>query len=229
MARLPRLDLPGLAHLLVLRGQAGMPVVVDEQDRQALLAALRESALQHRVAVEAYTLDAQHLHLLLRPAAAGALAATMQGLGRRYVAAFNRRHGRSGSPWAGRYRATPLQGGAAVRDAMLFIDSHAHRHGQADEPGQEAWSSAAHHLGRRRDPLLTDGPDWWALGNTPFERELAWQQLLAEGLPAARVHQLAEASHKGWPVGDAPFLSDLARQAQRPVQPRPRGRPPAAR
>lgn len=227
MARLPRLDLPGLAHLLVLRGQAGLPVVVDLQDRQALLAALRESALQQQVAVEAYTLADDHLHLLLRPATPGALAATVQGLGRRYVAAFNRRHGRSGSPWAGRYRATPLQAGAAVRDAMLFIDSHAQRHGLVAEPGDEPWSSAAHHLGRRRDALVTDGPDWWALGNTPFERELAWRHLLAEGLGAARVRQLAEASHKGWPVGDAPFLAELARQAQRPVQPRPRGRPPA--
>jgi putative transposase len=153
----------------------------------------------------------------------------MQGLGRRYGAAFNRRHGRSGSLWAGRFRTAVVQPGAALLDAMLFIDQHAVRSGQVLTASDHRWSSARHHLGLLRDPLITECSAWWALGNTPFEREAAFRQRLAEGLPAARVAALADAGRKGWAVGDAAFLASLAQQLARPVQPRPRGRPPKRR
>lgn len=228
MARLARLALAGAAHLVVLRGHSARPVVIDDADRAALLAALDEAARQHAVALEAYALADDHLHLLLRPAQAPDLGAVVQGLGRRYVASFNRRHGRSGSLWAGRFRAAVLQPGERVLQALQFIDQHAWRRGAVARPEDERWSSARHHLGLQRDPALTDGPDWWALGNTPFEREAAYRARLAEPLAAADLAALAQASHKGWALGDADWLAQLARLAPRPVAPRPRGRPRGA-
>lgn len=225
MARLPRLALAGQAHLVVLRGLSGQPLFVDDEDRRVFLTALRESLAQHRVVLEAYVLAPDHVHLLARPADGPGLSAALQGLGRRYVSAFNRRHGRTGGLWAGRFRAAPLQPGAMVLQAMCFIDGHAWRAGRVQTPEDDAWCSAAHHLGLRRDPLLSDGPDWWALGNTPFEREAAYRQSLADGLAPARVRALSEASHKGWPAGDAAWLAALQAQTPRPLTPRPRGRP----
>lgn len=229
MARLPRLAVAGAAHLVTLYGHSGLPVFVDDEDRRQFLAALRESALQHRVAVHAYVLLADHVHLLLTPASDGALGALMQGLGRRYGAAFNRRHGRRGTLWAGRFRTAVVQPGATLLEAMLFIDQHVVRSGVVASAADHAWCSAGHHLGRRRDPLLTESSAWWALGNTPFEREAAYRGLLDEGLAPARVAALAEAARKGWALGDADFLAALAQQVERPVQPRPRGRPPKPR
>lgn len=227
MARLPRLALAGEAHLVVLRGHGSGPVFEDDADRHAFLAALREAAAQHPTAVEAYVLADDHVHLLLRPARAEHLSAVVQGLGRRYVAAFNRRHGRSGTLWAGRFRAAPLQPGAWVLRAMLFIDGHTARAGREPVPGQGAvFSSAAHHLGQRRDPLVADGAAWWSLGNTPFEREAAYRARLDEGLADAELKRLAEASHKGWPLGEPAWIAALGQQTDRPLAPRPRGRPP---
>lgn len=225
MARLPRLALTGQAHLVALHGHSGQPVFIDDDDRRNFLAALRESALQHAVAVHAYVLLDNHVHLLLTPATGAALGALMQGLGRRYGAGFNRRHGRQGTLWAGRFRATVVQAGANVLDAMLFIDHHPVRTGAVLLAQDHAWSSARQHLGLLRDSLITEAGAWWALGNTPFEREAAYRRLLDDGLSAGRVAQLTEAGHKGWPVGDSQFLSGLALQTSRPVQPRRRGRP----
>ncbi len=225
MARLPRLALAGQAHLVALYGQAGQAVFVDDEDRRQFLAALHETALQLRVAVHAYVLLPDHVHLLLTPAEAPALGALMQGLGRRYGAGFNRRHGRRGSLWAGRFRATVVQPGAPLLDALLFIDHHAVRCGLVAQAQDHAWCSAPHHLGAVRDRLITECTAWWLLGNTPFEREAVYRRLLDEGLSPTRALALAEAGRKGWAVGDAAFLAQLARQAERPVQPRPRGRP----
>ena len=226
MARLPRLVLPDLAHLVALYCHRGQAAFVDDADRQAFLAALRDSAREHRVAVEAYVLADEHVHLLLRPAEPAGLSAALQGLGRRYVAQFNRRHVRRGSLWAGRFRAAVLQPGPWVLRAMCFIDQHAARQAASGGAPSQAWSSAAHHLGSQRDALLSEGPDWWALGNTPFEREAAFRKLMDAGLPDAVLRDLIYAAHKGWPMGSADWLAQLAEQSARPVAPRARGRPP---
>jgi putative transposase len=225
VARLPRLAVAGQAHLVTLAGHSGQAVFVDDTDRQAFLDALREAALQQQAAVHAYVLADDHVHLLLSPPTADALGALMQGLGRRYVAAFNRRHGRSGSLWAGRFRATVVQAGAPLLEALLFIDHHAVRAGQAASAAAARHSSAPHHLGLRRDPLLTAAAAYWQLGNTPFEREAAYRRLLDDGLAGPRARALGEASRKGWAWGDASFLAELGQQLARPLRPRLRGRP----
>lgn len=225
MARLPRLALAGQAHVVSLYGHSGQAVFADDEDRLAFLAALRESAFQQRVAVHAYVLLDDHVHLLATPSGDGGLGMMLQGLGRRYGAAFNRRHRRQGSLWAGRYRAAPVQAGAPLLDAMLFIDGHGQRSGLVAEPQDHRWCSARHHLGLWRDPLVTEGAAWWALGNTPFEREAAYRHHLADGLPRERALALAAAVRKGWPVGDAAYLDALQQQTARPLRARPRGRP----
>ena len=225
MARLPRLALAGHAHLVSLYGHSAQPVFIDDDDRRQFLAALREAALQQQVAVHAYVLLADHVHLLLTPGTPAALGALMQGLGRRYGAAFNRRHGRHGALWDGRYRATVVQPGAPLLEVMLFIEQHPVRTEQASAAADHVWSSARHHLGLLRDPLVSTGGAWWPLGNTPFEREAAYRRLLDEGLPASRASALAEAGRKGWVLGDAGFLAQLAGLTDRPLRARPRGRP----
>lgn len=217
MARLPRLAVAGQAHLALMLGHSAQPVFADDDDCRQFLAALRESALQQQVAVHAYALLPGEVLLLLTPPTAAALGALMQGLGRRYGAAFNRRHDRRGSLWAGRFRTAVVQAGAATLEALLFVDLQG--------LPQPAWCSLDHHLGRRRDPVVSEGSAWWLLGNTPFEREAAYRRRLEEGLAPERLAAFADAVRKGWAVGDAAFLAALAQQADRPVQPRPRGRP----
>lgn len=217
MARLPRLSLPGHAHCVRQATVHGQPLTQDAQDVQALLAAMRELSATCRVAVWAYGVQPQTLDLVLCPETPDGLGRFMQALGRRYVQAFNRRHQRSGALWAGRYRAAVVENGAWLLDAILQVE---HPAWQAQWP-----SSAAHHLGQRRDPVLADAPVFWALGNTPFERELAWRQRLAQGPDAATSDALARAVHGAWAVGSPAFLAGLAEATGRPAQPRRPGRP----
>jgi len=215
MARLPRLVLPGHAHLVVQRTLPGLSAFVDDTDHQTWRAALQEGLQRHAVQLHAWSAQPAQVGLVLTPPDAGALAQLMQHLGRRCVAAYRRRHGGQGTVWDGRYRCAVLSPGAPVLDAMRWVEAAAAAGGA---------SSAPHHLGSRADRLLTDPPAYWALGNTPFEREHAWRRLLAAGLAPARSAQLEQALRGGWAVGDAGFAA-LAAAAGRPAAPRPRGRP----
>lgn len=226
MARLPRLALAGHAHLVRLAALRGERLVRDDIDCRAFLDALRESCAEHRVDVHAYALQDDVVHLLLRPQQAPGLSLALQGLGRRYAAPFNRRHGRSGRLWDGRFRAAIVQPGACELEALVFVD---HSGAEPAPPGAAAqwhWSSARHHLGLAREPWLCDSAPYWQLGNTPFERETVYRGLLDEGLSARRDAALADACRKGWAIGTAEFLAALQAQLGRPVQPRRRGRPP---
>lgn len=224
MARLPRFPGAGCAHHVVQHGHNRQPIVLDDADRQAWRALLGEALATTRVGLHAWALLPDHFHLVLRPAADADVGRLMQSLGRRYVSAFNRRHGRSGTLWDGRYRACLLEPGDALLLGLRFVDGHLHRHGASDEDAL-AWSSLGHHLGRSRDPLLIDPPEFWALGNTPFERQAAYAALIEAGLPASQVERIAMATRRGWPLGSAAFVEDLAARAGRVAAPRPRGRP----
>ena len=159
--------------------------------------------------------------LLLTPATATALGTLMQGLGRRYGAAFNRRHGRRGTLWAGRFRTAVVQAGPHLLDAMLHVDLQ----GQAAGGGAAAWSSLGHRLGERRDLLITDCAAWWALGNTPFERNAAYGLLVMQPLQPAGRRRFDDAVRKGWALGSDSFLAGLAASTSRRVRPLTAGRP----
>jgi len=216
MARLPRLVVAGQAHFIIQRGHSGTVVFADDIDRAAYRAALREATAAERVQVHAYALLPTEVQLLATPAEPAALSRLMQALGRRYVAAHNRRHGRSGTLWDGRFRCGVVEPGPTRLQALCLID------GAAADPGI---TSAAHRLGGPREGLLIDTPEYWQLGNTPFEREAAYRRLLDAGIAAAPAAQLRGAALGGWAAGSADFRAGLAAATSRPTRPRPRGRP----
>jgi putative transposase len=227
MARLPRLSLAGQPHHVLQRGHNRQPVFLDDQDRQAYADALREAAATLKVAVQGYALLASEVHLLLVPVDAADLGRLMQSLGRRYVAAFNRRHGHVGTLWEGRFRASVVDARTHLLQVLRCIEQAPVRAGLCAAPADWRWSSAGPHLGRTRDRGLTEPAAYWALGNTPFERELAWQRLLDEPLLVGEAEQIVEQALKGGVVGPGSFLAEVARQVDRPVLRRPRGRPRA--
>ena len=226
MARLPRLVVPGQAHHLVQRGHNAQPVFIDDEDRRQYLTALRDALRAHEVVLHAYALLDGAVQLLLRPPSESALSRMVQALGRRYVAGFNRRHGRSGTLWEGRFRAGVVQPGTPVLQSLLLIDALPVRRGLAASAPDSRWSSAPHRLGSRRDPLVSDPQEFWRLGNTPFEREAAYAALLAQGLDAATRQRIEHAAAHGWALGSAQFLAEIEAQLQRAARPRARGRPP---
>ena len=221
MARLPRLAFAGHAHLVLLRGHGHHAVFVDDEDRRALLAALGTVCQREKVALHAYALLSKLVWLLGTPSTPDGLSRAMQALGRHYTAAFNKRHARRGGLWDGRYRAAVIEAGAMTLRAMVFVDQ-ASTTDRSDDP---AWSSAAQHIGFDATHPLTDAAEYWALGNTPFDRAAAYRDLLDERHSCALWQMLTSSVERGWPVGSEAFLEALQRQSRRAVAPRPRGRP----
>jgi len=225
MARLRRLALGGLPHLVVQRALPGLVALADDAERGDYLDMLGEALRAHDVALWGYALLETQAWLLLRPAAGAALGQAIQALGRRYVAGVNRRRGRRGTLWDGRFRAAVLEPPAMLLAALVHVETLPVTAGLAPAPADWRWSSARQRLGLARDARLADPPAWWAMGNTPFEREAAWRHRLDAGLAPALRAAIEDAALHGWALGSPGFVAEVAQRAGRPAARRPRGRP----
>ena len=225
MARLPRLVVANQPHHIIQRGNDRQLIFRDTDDYTVFLARLNDAAKQYQVAINAYVLMSNHLHLLASPSDPEGLARMMQWIGRHYVPYFNRKYARAGTLWQGRYKATVLDSERYFIMCSRYIELNPVRAGIVADPFGYAWSSYAHHVGSKSDPIITDHPLYWALGNTPFEREAAYRGLFEHALTEKDVHALSEATRKGWALGSEQFKVALEKKVSRRVRPAKRGRP----
>ena len=164
MARLPRIDLPGIPQHVVQRGNNRLPCFLDDEDRARYRQLLREALLAIDCRLHAYVLMDNHVHLLVTPPRAGAIGQLMQRLGRQYVGQFNARHGRTGTLWEGRYKACLVDTTEYLLRCARYIDLNPVRARMTDDPTAFAWSSCPGLCGLRDDPLLAPHPVQRALG-----------------------------------------------------------------
>ncbi len=229
MARLPRLTLANAPHHVIQRGNNRQAVFFEPPDYERMLALMAEQAPRFGVALHAYVLMENHFHLLATPTTDEGLPKFMQAVGRSYVRWFNDRHGRSGTLWEGRYRATVLQAERYLLTCMAYMDLNPVRDGLVAEARDYVWSSHRHYAGLRSDRLVTPHPLYWALGNTPFAREAAYADLVQAGIGRRDQTVLTDATLQGWVAGDADFVQALqastprrltkARAGRRPIAP----------
>ena len=228
MARLPRLTLPGYPHHIVQRGNNGQPIFASTADYETLLGLLEEYARKFQVAIHAYVLMSNHLHLLATPTSAEGVPQMMQALGRSYVRYFNARQARTGTLWEGRYRSTLIQAERHLLACMVYIDLNPVRAGLVSDPADYSWSSHLHYIGRRSDRLITPHPLYWELGNTPFARDAAYAELVRSGIGVEQERALTESVFHGWALGEVDYVAELQRRTERRVSKARPGRPKRA-
>jgi putative transposase len=104
MARLLRVDDPGLWYHLSARGNEQRAVFRDQRDREHFLGLLGEWVERFQMRLHAYVLMDNHYHLLAETTAAN-LSRAMQWLNVSYSVWFNRRHQRVGHLFQGRFNS----------------------------------------------------------------------------------------------------------------------------
>lgn len=225
MARLPRLTVPGYPHHIIQRGNNRQAIFDDAADYELLLALLEEQSKKHGVAIHAYVLMSNHLHLLATPETAEGIPMMMQAVGRTYVRRFNQRHGRSGTLWEGRYKSTLIQAERYLLACMVYFDLNPVRAGLVAEPADYPWSSHHHYIGRRSDRLVTPHALYWEMGNTPFSRDAAYSELVRSGIGAEQQRALTDSALRGWALGEPDYVADLQRRTARRLTKAQAGRP----
>ncbi len=137
-------------HVWSLRSQRGMAVVES---------ALRGAALRPGFRVVRFSVQGNHLHLVVEAASAAALTSGMKALAIRLARGMNGLMGRRGPVLEDRYHAHVLRTPAEVRRALAYIADnfagHARRWGEAMPEGfRDRFGSA------ERPELVEKGETW---------------------------------------------------------------------
>ena len=201
MARTQRLELPGVPLHVVQRGNNRNACFFGDVDRRFYLKCLGEAAARRSVAVHAYALMSNHVHLLVTPDENGAVAATLQDLGRRYVRVMNTIHERTGTLWEGRYKSSLVGDERYMLVCHRYIELNPVRAGIVDEPSSYPWSSHAHYALGRRDHLVTEHPTYLALGATVVERRDAFRSMFRTGIDESTLRNIRDATNAGVALG----------------------------
>src|SRR5208337_4685663 len=146
MARLPRVVVADVAHHVTQRGNARQFLLASDSERMVYLDLLRQAVRVEGVSVVGYCLMSNHVHLVVIPRRAEALAVALKQTHGRYAAYWNAAHTSSGHVWQGRFYSCPLDE-AHLWQALRYTELNPGRAKLAPEAAVWPWSSAAAHCG----------------------------------------------------------------------------------
>lgn len=148
-----RLEFCGAIYHVCARGNARWAIYLDDEDREGFLDLLGWVCDRFNGVVHSYCLMGNHYHLLLETPD-GNLARGMRQLNGVYTQQFNRRHGRGGHVFQGRYNAILVQRGHYLLELTRYVVLNPVRARMVDAAGDWPWSAYRAQLGDVPAP-------WW--------------------------------------------------------------------
>lgn len=170
MARQLRLEYPGAVYHVTSRGNARNPIFTDDEDRNAFLRILHAVVNRFNWHCHAYCLMDNHYHLMIETPE-GNLSRGMRQLNGVYTQSYNRRHGRVGHLFQGRFKAIVVEKESYLLQLCRYIVLNPVAASLVGEPEDWNWSSyrATAGLAPVPDGLTVD----WLLGQFGRNRATA--------------------------------------------------------
>lgn len=185
MARPPRLEHAGALWHVSARGLSRGEVFRDDADRSAFLSVLSRTVGIYGWRLHAYALAARSYELLVETPEP-TLSRGMRDLNGVTSQRFNRRHGRSGPLFEGRFRAVLVEREAHLVGLGRHVVRAPVREGLVRNPASWPWSSFRATAGLDAPPdWLATEPTLGALGRKRAEARRRWAALVEEADAAA--------------------------------------------
>ncbi len=181
MARKPRIHIPGGLYHVILRGNGGQPVFLQDDDFYRFYLLLQEGTCRFGYRVHAFCLMPNHIHLLLQ-AGDIPLSRGMQNLSFRYTRWINGREKRTGHLFQGRFKAVLVDGDTYLLELVRYIHLNPLRAKMVEDPEEYPWSSHNTYLGKESFLWLTT--DWMLhqFGKSVKKARAGYRSFVLDGL-----------------------------------------------
>ena len=181
MARPLRIEFAGALYHVTARGNARQDIFLDDADRKDFLELLHRACDRYLWLCHAFCLMSNHYHALIETQAA-TLSKGMKYINGSYTQNFNRRHGRVGHVFQGRFKAILVEKESYLLEVARYIVLNPVRAEMVRSAKDWPWSSYRATAGLADPPaaLTTD----WILGNFGSRRgpaQEAYRQFVQEG------------------------------------------------
>ena len=168
MSRPLRIEFPGALYHVTARGDRREDIFVDDTDRARLLAVVAQGLSRFAAQLLAYCLMSNHYHFVVHTRAAN-LSLLMRHINGVYSQAFNRRHGKVGHLFQGRFKAILVDRDAYLLEVCRYVELNPVRAGMVEAAADWPWSSYRAHMGAAEAAawLDTSGLHGYLLGRDP--------------------------------------------------------------
>ncbi|MHC4455093.1 MAG: transposase, partial [Planctomycetota bacterium] len=217
MPRIARVVVPDLPHHITQRGNYGQTVFENDDDRRFYLKWLHEYGQRYGTKFWAYCLMTNHIHYIAVPENQNSLAMTFNQTHMRYSQYTNKRHGRRGHLWQGRFYSCLLDDNhlyAAVR----YVERNPVRARIVSRSEEYEWSSAHAHVFNENDQLLSECCPL-------IEMIDDWSLYLSETDDEEWMEKFRILSRTGRPAGRESFIALIESMLNRSLKPKQPGRP----
>ena len=225
MPRKPRMYMAGMPCHVVQRGNNRDATFYSDDDYQFYLACLEDGIKRYRVAVHAFVLMTNHVHLLMTPNDSEGVSRLMQSIGRRYVQYVNKTYQRTGTLWESRHKASLVQEEQYLLKCYRYIELNPVRAGIVVHPADYRWSSFRGNANGHKMNVLSPHPAYIALGSSDEYRQTAYRELFRYHLDNIDIHEIRNAATFSMPLGDSRFREQVEQALGRSIGQALRGRP----
>ena len=215
MPRSSRIVIPGVPHHVVQRGNRRQPIFFSDADRSRYVEWLADGCQRFSTTCLAWCLMDNHVHLILVPSTSDGLRGPIASAATRLSQRVNLVQQTSGHLFQGRYASYAMDE-AHLMVAMRYVENNPVKAGLVKEAEQWRWSSAAAHITRRPDRLvsgieLSDTiPNWRAMLARGLEASDEEGQVVEQALLSGRPR-----AAPAWLAIHAAFVGDRATPKQR--------------
>ncbi len=207
------------------RGVNRAATFVDDDDCHHYMHLLHNFRREEGVQIHAYVLMGNHVHLLLSAPACGGISRLMRLVGQCHAQAFNKRHGRSGTLWQGRFKSCLVESERYLLTVYRYIELNPVRAAMVAAAEAYRWSSVHANLALRIDPVVTPHASFLALGRDDATRAMAYRQWLEQGVSEDDLATIRDHLQQERALGDLRFQLMVEKALNRPVACKPIGRP----
>lgn len=181
MARPLRLEFPGALYHVTARGDRREPIFEDEADREELLAIFEHALERFDAVCLAYCLMPNHYHFVLETRRAN-LSRLMRHVNGVYTQRYNRRHGKVGHLFQGRFKAVLVDRDPYLLEVCRYVDLNPVRGKLVRRPQDWRWSSYRAHVGLSgRAPWLSSATLLQQLAHTEARGQKRYAEFVAQG------------------------------------------------
>ncbi|MEJ2532410.1 MAG: transposase [Halioglobus sp.] len=200
MARMPRLVVPGYPHHVTQRGNRRMETFFCSEDYRAYMDLLAKAKAEMGVAVWAYCLMPNHVHLVVVPDQQDSLARLFRSVHRHYSRRVNFREQWRGHLWQERFHSFVMDERYLLA-TVRYTELNPLRARLCINPADWPWSSARAHFAGRDDAIVSVQP--------MLDRVADWGDYLAGGASQKEADMIRRCASTGRPAGDELFVERL--------------------
>ncbi len=154
----PRLLLDNACYHIITRGNQKQLIFQDQKDYMEYLDRLRKYKKEYDFLLYGYCLMPNHIHLLGEIKVTQDLSHFMSSLQRSYTAYFNKRYGKVGHLWQGRYKTKVITKDRYLLDCINYIEFNPVKANLVNNIREYKWSSYLERAldGSQEKPLINN-------------------------------------------------------------------------